>query len=70
MADNEGHHPLKAALCKTVAVQSDPEQGAEIISELRAELQSWMKAQGDLGVATEMRANSHKKKGSKPRAVK
>ena len=43
---------------------------AEIISELRAELQSWMKAQGDLGVATEMRANSHKKKGSKPRAVK
>ena len=45
-------------------------ENAEIIFELRAELQSWMEAQGDLGVATEMRANSHKKKGSKPRAVK
>ncbi|MCP4776324.1 MAG: hypothetical protein GY880_19020, partial [Planctomycetaceae bacterium] len=31
------------------------------ISELRTKLAVWMKSQGDTGVATEMKANSHKK---------
>ena len=33
------------------------------ISELRTNLAAWMKSQGDTGVATEMKANSHKKAG-------
>ncbi len=32
------------------------------ISELRTNLAAWMKSQGDSGIETELKANSHKKK--------
>lgn len=38
-----------------------PEHQATI-DELKQRLNAWMKAQGDQGIATEMSANSHKKK--------
>lgn len=40
---------------------SDP-GSTEIVAKLRSKLDSWMVAQGDLGIETEMKSNSHKKK--------
>jgi uncharacterized sulfatase len=39
----------------------------ETISRLRAQLESWMKQQGDEGVATELRAREHQEPGRRPR---
>lgn len=44
---------------------ADHPEHQDTITELKSELAKWMKSQGDTGIATEMKANSHKKQ-SKP----
>ncbi len=44
---------------------ADLPEHAETISVLQQELAAWMKSQGDLGIETELKANSHKKKQGK-----
>jgi len=46
-------------------IAGDP-NNEQVITALRAELNAWMKSQGDLGVETEMKANDHKTKARRP----
>ena len=46
-------------------IAGDP-NNEQVITALRAELNAWMKSQGDLGVETEMKANDNKMKARRP----